>query len=216
MSLDRSEAELSGRIVFASAIVASACGILYLLGVIVAYAQSGSGPTPSGSLRIVSALIAIAWNPALLVLFVALRSHVPQPRRVVADIAAVFFVLLCVTSSINWFTQLTAARRIDAGGNAALVSLVDPFDPRSLMFAVEQLGWGWFLGLGCLFAAWAFAGRGLERGIRVLLGCAGVLALVHTVGLFAGVSFMRIFGYVSWALFVPASTVLIARWSRSR
>jgi hypothetical protein len=207
--------DLSGRVAFAAAIAASVFGILYLLGVIVSFAQSGAGPAPRGTMRIISALVAILWNPTLLVLFVALRARVQPAKLIAAELAAVFFALVCVTSSINWFTQLTAGRQIVRGGDTSLIALVDPSDPGSIMFSMEHLGWGLFLGLGALFAAWAFAGRGLERAIRCLLAAAGVLSLLHAVGIVASVRFMRIFGYASWALFLPAATVLMARWVRA-
>jgi hypothetical protein len=206
--------DLSGRIAFAAAIAASVFGILYLLGVIVSFVRSGAGPSPRGTMRIISALVAILWNPSLLVLMVALRSRVQPAKLVAAELAAVFFALMCVTSSINWFTQLSAGRQIASGGDASVIALVDPFDPGSITFAMEHLGWGLFLGIGALFAALAFAGRGRERAIRSLLAAAGALSLLHAAGIIASVPFMRIFGYASWSLFLPAATVLIARWVR--
>jgi hypothetical protein len=190
----------------AAAVVSTVCGGLYLLGVVVSFAQSGAGPAPHGAMRLISAVIALAWNVSLVVLFAALRSGSAPDKAVFTDVAAAFFALMCVSSSTNWFIQLTAGPRILLRGDPALSSLVDPFDPGSITYAMEHLGWGLFLGIGSLFAARGIDAPARGRLTRWLLTAAGVLSLVHFAGIIAAVPVMRLFGYASWGLFLPAAT----------
>ena len=69
------EVRMARRFGLTAAIASTVFGILYLLGLGVNLATSGS-PYPSGAdVRVISAGVALAWNVVLLILFASLRGE---------------------------------------------------------------------------------------------------------------------------------------------
>ena len=121
-----------------------------------------------GGVQIISAIVAIAWDVVLVMLFAALRRLYGAQRPLCADLALLFMLLVCATSSINWFVQLTILPLLSPADTIAL-AVRAAHNELSITYAMEHLGWGLFLGLSVLSAAAVFREGGLHAWIRWLL-----------------------------------------------
>jgi hypothetical protein len=117
--------------------------------------------------------------------------------------------LVCAVSSTNWFVRLAVLPRVAQAGDQTILNLIDPYNPASIMFAMEHLGWGVFFGLAALFAGFAIHGGRLESWVRGLLVAAGVLSLLHALGLVIASPGLSFLGYPAWGILLPAATLLL-------
>ena len=76
------------------------------------------------------------------------------------------------------------------------------------MLGLEYLGWGWFLGLGMIFAAGLVGRSGLDRVIRVIAITYGVLGIAASAG-FLIPNAMSAVGFVAWGPMLLAFAVLL-------
>jgi len=203
---------LSRKIGFGMAACSAVFGLLYLFGVGLNLITSGS-VYPSGSdVRLISAVIALLWNLALLILFVALRREAEPSREVLCEIALVFAILTCGASCASWFAGLIVYPRLIQFSDPALAALFDPYDGTSFAYALEHLGWGLFFGLASVFA-----GLALQPGwVRWSLLVTGVLSLGHFLGVILNQEALIVLGYISWGIALPISSALLAGLFRRR
>ncbi len=198
------------RVLYWMALAATILGALYLLGLLGRLIVNGSVHAVSGGgLQIVSAVVAIAWDVVLLVLFAALRREHAAGHPLLADLALIFMLLVCATSTINWFVQLAVLPRLGSG-EANAMALLDVHNELSITYAMEHLGWGLFFGLSVLFAAAVLRGGAAQAWIRWLLVAAGVLSLLHFAGVIIASQFLGDLGYIAWGALLPAATGLLA------
>lgn len=204
---DRTEAR---RVLYWAALVATILGGLYLLGLLGRLIVNGSLHAVSGGgVQTISASVAIAWDVVLVMLFAALRRVYGAQRPLCADLALLFMLLVCATSSLNWFVQLAVLPRLSPA-DTTIMAVLDTHIELSITYAMEHLGWGLFLGLSVLCAAAVFRAGGLQAWIRGLLVVAGVLSLLHFVGVIVASPLLGDLGYVAWAVCLPAATGLLA------
>jgi hypothetical protein len=217
MPAERSPAQAAAQqVLYISAIAATLCGFLYLLGLAGKLIVDGSlHSVSSPGIQLVSAVIAIQWNLSLLVLFAALRWQIAGKRMIFADLALIFMILVCAASSISWFVQLAILPRLGEGANPALLALLDIHQDLSLTYAMEHLGWGLFFGLAAICAAAALGSDRLENPARGLLVFAGALSLLHLGGGVAAIPWVTDLGYVAWGILLPVATLLLAMRYRS-
>jgi hypothetical protein len=207
---------LSRRIGFLAAASSTLFGLLYLLGLGVNLVTSGSF-YPSGSdVRTVSAMIAILWNVALVALFVALRREAEPSKAILAELALVFTVLVCATSCTSWFVALTAYPRLAQAADPGLAALIDPYNPSSLSYALEHLGWGLFLGLATVLGGFALGSRNASLWLRWSLIATGILSLAHFLGVITASDALTLLGFVSWGVALPVASLLLAALFRSK
>lgn len=83
----------------------------------------------------------------------------------------------------------------------------------SIMFALEMLGWGFFVAFGALALAPLFRGRGPERGIRWTLVAFGAFSLVSVVG-YATETVLSMAGFVAWGPLLLALAIMLALFYR--
>ena len=205
------------RILVRAAVVATICAVLYLLGLAGRLLVNGSlHAASSPGVQSISAVVALIWNCSLLVLFVSLSRLVAEDRQPLAEIAAAFSAVLCATSSVNWFVQLAVMPKLANAGESPLSAVLDVRNSFSITYSMEHLGWGLFFGLAALFAAAAFGRGPLEQGIRWLLAAAGLLSLVHLVGIVLASPAITDIGYIAWGLLLPLATALLVVRFRSR
>ncbi len=120
-------------------------------------------------------------------------------------------ILVCATSSANWFVQLALVPRL--AGNPTLLAMLDVHEPLSLMYAIEHLGWGIFYGLALIFMSIPFGKDKPGRWIRGLMRTGGILSLIHVVGVVATIQPVADLGYIAWGILLPATAILLARKS---
>ncbi len=209
VQFDKAQArETARQVLYWSALASTVLGALYLLGLAGKLIVDGTVHSVSSpAVQSVSAIVGLLWDVLLVILFIALRRQTTRSRRLFADLAMIFMVLACATSSVNWFVQLAIVPRLAA--NDALRALLDVHNETSVSFAMEHLGWGLFFGMAAIFAGAAVFGGRLEAWIRGLLLASGVLSLVHFVGVAAVSPLLSDMGYVAWALLLPAATALL-------
>ncbi len=200
----------------AAAIASTAFGVLYLLGLGLNLATSGS-PYPSGvDVRTISAGIALAWNVVLLILFAALRREAEPSRCFLAELGWVFAIQVCVVSCVSWFLGLTSYSLPVGGPNPVLAGLTNPYNPSSPAYALEHLGWGLFFGLAAVFTGLALGNGEGTRTTGRLLQAAGLLSLMHFIGVIVHSEPMVWLGFIAWGAFLPASSAIAAGYFRRR
>jgi hypothetical protein len=120
--------------------------------------------------------------------------------------------LLCVMTSANRFVQLSVIPEYIQSDNPEILQLIHPYGSRSIMFALENLGWGLFYGLGALCAAFAFGSSGLELWISWLFLIGGLLSLLYMLGVVIHHPIMSLLGFPAWSVLLTVTSVLIAVW----
>ncbi len=202
--------ETARQVLYWTALASTILGALYLLGLAGKLMVDGSVHSVSASgVQTISAVVGLLWDAGLVILFTALRRQGARSRRIYADLALMFILLACATSSVNWFVQLAIMPKLGASGNDVMKALLDGHNEQSITYAMEHLGWGLFYGLAAIFASAAMRGGKLEAWISGLLLASGVLSLVHFVGVAAGSALLGDLGYVAWAILLPAATALL-------
>ena len=204
---------IASRMIFWSSLSLAAIGLLYA-GVLGTAAILGSltlpPPEPIGSL---AAIDTIATAIFLVVLVVGIDVISPPDRRALSGLSVVFTAMFAVVVTINRFVQLTIVRQSLAAGDVADLRRFLPYDPRSAMFALEILGWGFFLGLAALCLVPVLHGPGLHAWIARLMGLYGVLGLVCALGLVLDSPVVAV-GFLAWGGVLPLAAGLIALVSR--
>lgn len=166
---DKGATNTTRQFLFVAAVISTLFGILYFLGLAGKYLVDGTIHSVSAlPIQMVSAAIGLLWDATLLILFVALSRQISRGYSIYAELAWIFMALVCATSSINWFVQLTLVPRIAQTGDAMLLSLVDIHGDHSIMYAIEHLAWGLFVGLAMIFMAVAMEGGRVENWVRLL------------------------------------------------
>lgn len=195
-----------------AAIFSSFLGALYLLGLLARWITTGSLIPRADSLVVLSASVAILWDITLVVLFTVLRFFSPIEKKFYSDLALVFMVLMCSTSSISWFFRLAIIPNLAETMDPSVFRLMDPINNASIPFALEHLGWGLFYALGAIFSGFSFSMDPLERWIKLLLISGGVVSLIHLAGVLINSDTLFILGYLAWGLLLPITSVLLAKW----
>ena len=81
------------------------------------------------------------------------------------------------------------------------------------MFAMEMLGWGFFIALAAIFVAPLFSRGRLQLAIRSTLIAFGVLSLTSVIG-FASQTPLTAVGFVAWGPLLLALAVMLAVFFR--
>ena len=200
----------------AAAIASTAFGLLYLFGLGINLVTSGS-PYPAGAdVRTLSAGIALAWNVVLLILFAALRREAHPSKEFLADLGWVFAIQVCVVSCVSWFLGLTSSPLLAQRGSPDLAELANPYNPSSPAYALEHLGWGLFFGLAAVFTGRALRNGELTRSLGRFLEAAGLLSLLHLVGVVVRNEPMTWLGFIAWGVLLPVSSAIAAGYFRRR
>lgn len=167
-------------------------------------------PLPD-SVEVFAAWDTIASAPLLVASLVAVHRSVPHDRRVYSLLGVVFAAVFMVMVSINRFVQLTVVRPSLLEGNAGGLERFMPYGPRSVMLSLELVGWGFFLGLSLLSAAFAFSRKGVAGKVRYAFLCYAVLGIASTLAFLAD-SPLSAIGFVAWGVILPIGTAFLAAW----
>jgi hypothetical protein len=203
------DADLSGSLGFWAAIVATVASVLYFL-VIVAAAITGQMTFPPPDwLQLFGAIISLLFCPVMVVVMACLHTITPADKQALSQISLAFTLLFATAVTINRFVQLGVVRQSLALGETEGITWFLAYGERSIMFALEILGWGWFLGLAMLFAAPLFTAPGYQRWLRWLLLLYGLLALVSAVAHLLASPLVAV-GFVAWGFVLFLVTGLLA------
>ena len=207
------DAQVATRMIFWSSLALAVVGLVYavVLGVAAALGSlTLPPPEPIGSF---AAVDTIATAVLLVILVVGIEALTPPARRPFARLGVVFTAMFAVAVTINRFVQLTIVRQAIAADDVADLRRFLPYDPHSVMFALEILGWGFFLGLAALCLVPVLRGPGLRTWIARLFGLYGLLGLACALGLVLDSPIVAV-GFVAWGVVLPLAAGLIAVVSR--
>ena len=168
---------------------------------------------PSGFLQLFGGVSSLVLCPLLVVLMASLHSILPSGKKALSLISLGFTLLFAMAVSINRFSQLGVVQQILATGTTAGIEWFLPYGEHSIMFGLELLGWGWFLGLAMLFAAPLFSNGKLELWLRWLLVLYAVLGLVCALAFLLN-SPLSVIGFAAWGLVLYIITALMAVYFR--
>ena len=134
---------------FWSALITTIGGVIYFLVVLGAILAGQFTFPPSGPIQLFGGVSSLLFCPLLVVVFACLHSVTPLEKKAFSQISLAFTLMFAMAVSINRFTQLGAVRQSVAAGAASGIEWFLPYGEHSVMFGLEMLGWGWFLGWRC-------------------------------------------------------------------
>jgi len=179
-------------------------GFCYLIVLGIGIGQAGLGDPIRDPVLVAMEVLTMLSAVLYVALIAAVHATRPVERARCSRAALVFAVIFAgLTCAVHVFA-LTAGRAADAA----------PFDWPSTSYAIELLAWDGLLGVSLLFAAAAFCGPGLRRAARMSLGTTGVLCLLGGIGPLIGDMAIQRIGIVGYAIGLPVSSLILARWFR--
>ena len=119
--------------------------------------------------------------------------------------------LFAAMTSINRFVALTVVRQSASTENLALIM---PYGWPSVMLALEILGWGFFMGLAIIAAAFVFRGSRLQSAIFWTMLVSGILCVSAAVTMIAGNMTIMLLGAIGWGPGLTLAAILTAIWFR--
>jgi hypothetical protein len=203
------EDRLASRIGFWASTLVAGLGAVYLALLVGYFSTQGFAFPPTEGVQLVGGIVTILSAPLLLVVFAAIRHLAPSEKSILGTLGVAFTTLFVASVSINRFVQLTVIRQSPAGAASADLARFLPYSTGSVMFALEILGWGFFLSLATLFVAPLFGGDKLQTWIRALLVLFAAFSLMAVVG-FVTATPLTAGGFVAWGPILLALSVLLA------
>jgi hypothetical protein len=199
---------LATRLGFWAATVTAVLGLVYLLLLGGYFATQGFVFPPTPFVQLMGGIITFATAPALLVLFAAIKHLAPQEKGILGTLGLCFTVLFVAMVSINRFVQLTVIRLSPSGPASQDLARFLPYSTGSVMFALEILGWGFFLSLAALFVAPLFTGGRLQNAIRWLWIVFAIISFLSVIG-FATDTPVIAGAFIAWGPVLLALAVLL-------
>ncbi len=138
-------------------------GIAYFF-LILGLAITGNFKLPPPELaQNMGAVVDLTISPLIIILIGVLYSLAQQEKKVFALIGLVFSSLFTVVVYINRVTQLTVVRQSISTGQTNGLHWFLPYEPHSVMFAMEITGFSFFLSIALLFVAFSLSGSSTKK-----------------------------------------------------
>ena len=207
---ERRENNWGSQLGFWSALVSTLLGVVYfgvILGTIITGNFTFPPPEP---IQIIAGIISLLFCPIFLVVMASLHAKTPPNKKTFSQIGLALTILFAISVSINRFIQLGIVRQNIAIGG---VDWFLPYGSHSVMFGLEIMGWGWFLGLAMIFVAPLFSRGRLELWLRWLSVSYGVLGLVSALGQLLASPIIMV-GFIAWGIILFIITALLAVYFR--
>jgi hypothetical protein len=202
------------RLGFWSSVFVAVLGAIYLALLVSYFSSEGFVFPPTASVQLAGGIITFFTAPALVVLFAAIRHSSPEDRTILGTLGLAFTVLFAACVSMNRFVQLTVVRLAPPGPSSQDLARFLPYSTDSVMFAIEILGWGFFLPLATLFVAPLFGGTRRQTSIRWLFILFALFSLMSVIGL-ATATPITAGAFVAWGPILLALAILLAFHFRS-
>ncbi|HUE97924.1 MAG TPA: hypothetical protein VMN99_01645 [Anaerolineales bacterium] len=191
-----------------SALITTLGGIVYFLIILAMVLTGRFTMPPSDDIQLFGGIISLLFCPVIVIVMVSLHTVTAPGKKVFSQSSQAFTLLFATAVSINRFTQLGVVSRSIASGTVEGLDWFLPYGDRSVMFGLEMMGWGWFLGLAMLIAAPIFSGRGIQFWLRWLMISYGILGLISAVAYLIG-SPLAVIGFVAWGVILFIITGLL-------
>ena len=199
---------IPARLGFWSSLILTVLGGVYLVVMLLSVLFGQISLPPSESLQLFAAIETIIMAPLIIMLLTSVHYLVPKSKKVLSHCGLMFACVFAAMVSINRFVQLGVVRLSILGGDTEGLKRFLPYEPRSAMFALEQVGWGFFLGLALLFISLALSSKGFQKRVRYTFMLYSVLAIVSVVAYVVNSPIAAI-GFVAWGLILYIGTALL-------
>jgi len=194
---------------FWSASVATVMGVIYFLVIVGALLTGQMKFPPPDWLQLFGGIISLLFCPVLVIVMACLHTITPAEKKGLSQIALAFTLLFALAVSVNRFIQLGVVRQSIALGQTDGIEWFLAYGEHSVMFALEIMGWSWFLGLAMIFTSPLFAAQGYQHWLKALLILYGILALISAIAHLLASPLVSL-GFVAWGLILFLITALLA------
>jgi len=203
------KANLNCLIGYWAAVVATLMGLIYFLGIVGALLTGQMTFPPPDSLQLFGGIMSFLFCPVLVVVMACLHTITAEEKKSFSQIALAFSLLFAMAVSINRFVQLGVVRQSVNLAQTEGIGWFLAYGDRSIMFALEIMGWGWFLGLAMLFAAAVFTLQGYQRWLRLVLLLYSALAIISALAHLLASPLVAV-GFLAWGFVLFIATGLLA------
>ena len=193
---------------FFTSVLLAVLGGIYILVLIYGIAIEGSPDPPGPLVQLGGGIVTFITVPVVVILFTAIRFVNQDGNKVLGSLGVNFILLFAATVSINRFVQLTVIQQSLPDIPTDLVRFL-PYEPGSVMLALEVLGWGFFSSMAAAFVAPLFSSSTLNKTIRWLLILYAVFSFMSVIG-FATNTPITAGAFIAWAPILLALSILMS------
>lgn len=208
--------KLTYRIGFGAAVFNIVGGIAYLAILIVIITTAAPRSDPSAPALVAASALMLVGPLGLIPLWSAIHFSTGEEKRVFSLISLAFVILFSASTSINRWVHLTVVRESLATNITQGLDWFTPYGEHSIMYAIEMLAYGWFLGFALIAIAPIFHGRStkLENSLFWISIISGVLCLLGGIGELFEINSMLLFmaSMTGWAIGLGLINILLAVW----
>ena len=197
---------------FWASVIIAVLGGFYLLILIYSILTEGFSLSPGPLVQLVGGIVTFLTVPELVTLYTAIYFVSEEENKVLGSLGLSFILLCVATVSINRFVQLTVIQQSLPDVPTDLSRFL-PYSPGSVMFALENLGWGFFSSLSAVFVAPLFSSSPLNKAIRWLFILYAVFSFMSVVGFATNILIPT--GPIAWGPIVLALSILLAFYFRN-
>lgn len=197
------EKRIASKLGFWASVIGVVLGAGYFIVVAISFSTEGVSAIPSPLVQLVGGIDTFISAQFLLVIFTCLHYVTDGEKKVFSSLGVSFIILFCATVSINRFVQLTLIQPTLPDVPADLTRFT-PYDPDSVMFALEILGWGFFSSVAALCVAPLFSSSRLNNAIRLLFVLYSLLSFGSVYSIISKTTIPT--GPIAWG---PISSILL-------
>jgi hypothetical protein len=197
---------------FWSSVLLAVLGAIYLLVLITYFSTEGFGMSPTPSVQLASGIITFLTVPVMVILFTAIRFINEEDNKVLGSLGVSFITLFAATVSINRFVQLTVIQQSLPDIPTDLVRFL-PYEPGSVMLALEVLGWGFFSSMAAAFVAPLFSSSPLNKTIRWLFILYAIFSFISVISFATNIPIPA--GPIAWGPILFVLSILLSIYFRN-
>lgn len=202
---------IASQLGFWASVLGAVNGVIYLLALIFSIITGGFSFQLPPTVQLVSGIGTLLWLPILVILFTAIRYVNEGENKVLGSLGISFIVLFGATVSINRFVQLTVIQQSMPDVPADLTRFL-PYEPGSVMLALEVLGWGFFSSLAAVFVAPLFSDSRLNKTIRWLFILYAIFSFISVFSFATNIPIPT--GPIAWGPILLVITILLSIYFR--
>jgi hypothetical protein len=208
--------EKTAKIGFGATIFNLVGGIAYLVILTIMIATATPMSNPAAPPLVAASVLMLIGPVGLIPLWSAIYLSTSEGKQILSLISLLFVILFSAATSINRWVHLTVVRPSLAFDITQGLDWFTPYGEHSIMFAIEMLAYGWFLGFALIIVAPVFSGRStkLESSLFWVLLICGMLCLSGGIGQLLMIESILLFmlSMTGWALGLGLVNILLAVW----
>lgn len=193
------------RLGFWSSLFITVLGISYFIVVVLMLVTGNFKLPPPELVQIYAAVMDLLLCPSLIVLIVSIHNIVPHEKRVFTQLGLVFSGIFTTLVTMNRFIQISVVRLSMIEGDLEGLRRFYAYDPRSIMFALELFGFGFFLSIALFFVAISLSSEGLQRKAKYAFIIYSILGMTSVTAYVLN-SLITNIGFIAWGLVLYIGT----------